>query len=295
MTGESKTKISALGGAAAIISTALTQPADYIKVQTQLHAQKHHGEYLRPWVFGRQVVSRQGFSQLWAGLTAATSRQVLTAAIRSSIYGPLIAAAAANDRYHSVSMDRRTVYSCFAGATAAFVTNPFEVVLVRMQTDHLLSPELRRNYSGTFDGFYKLMAESNYRGLAIGATPNMARAALLTGGMIGSYDLMKGFFAMNAGDVHGVRLIAAFIASIVGCTLSYPFDNAKTRLMHQVTVGTKPYYKNLGDCLVKMFHHEKTWGVYSGYWSYFFKVFPQVTITMFTIDYLQYLFCTDSV
>jgi hypothetical protein len=150
-----------------------------------------------------------GFSQLWKGVSAAVTRQVLTAAIRTNVYGPLVYAAAAKDRYHSVSMMSRATYSCAVGALAAFITSPLDLVLVRMQTDHLLDPEFRRNYTGVVDGLYKIMATSNYNGLYVGALPNVARAAALTGGMMDTYDLFKEFYAKDAGDVVGVKLIAA--------------------------------------------------------------------------------------
>jgi len=49
--------------------------------------------------------------------------------------------------------------SLFAGGIASLLGTPADLVLIRMQSDATLPPELRRNYSNVISAFFKISRE----------------------------------------------------------------------------------------------------------------------------------------
>ena len=82
----------------------------------------------------RQVVQAEGVAGLYAGLSAAAARQLSYGNLRLGIYSSL------KDALYGTSPAPPPAWAtlglgCVAGGTAAFLSNPVEVTLVRMQAD----------------------------------------------------------------------------------------------------------------------------------------------------------------
>lgn len=70
--------------------------------------------------------------------------------------------------------------SSIAGFLGAFVSNPFELVMVRQITDGALPANLRRNYTSAFDGITKIMrTEGGSLALWKGFVPTALKAIVL--------------------------------------------------------------------------------------------------------------------
>jgi solute carrier family 25 oxoglutarate transporter 11 len=66
-----------------------------------------------------------------------------------------------------------------SGALGSFIGTPFDVALVRMQSDLTLPIEERRNYNNVFNAFSRIIREEGIRTLWSGAIPTMSRAVSL--------------------------------------------------------------------------------------------------------------------
>lgn len=73
----------------------------------------------------------------------------------------------------------------------AFIGNPSDLVLVRMQADNQLPLAERRNYKNVVDGFIRISREDGFFGLWRGATPTIIRSCVLNLAMLATYDHVK--------------------------------------------------------------------------------------------------------
>jgi len=85
------------------------------------------------------------------------------------------------------------------------------------------------------------------------------------------------------------NLIMGGTAGLIGATIVYPLDMAKTRLQNQVVVkGKPPMYKNLVDVIVKMAQKEGLAGLYRGLPAQWLGIAPEKAIKLTTNDMLRY-------
>lgn len=74
----------------------------------------------------------------------------------------------------------KSVIAGFAGFVAAFVSNPFELLMVRKIYDISLPKDLRRNYTSAIDGVSKVVStEGGAQALWKGVGPTALKAVLL--------------------------------------------------------------------------------------------------------------------
>jgi solute carrier family 25 (mitochondrial oxoglutarate transporter), member 11 len=179
----------------------------------------------------------------------------------------------------------------FAGAFGSFVGNPFDLALVRMQSDATLPLAERRNYRNVFDAFRRIVSEEGVTACWNGATPTILRAMSLNVAMLVSYDESKerltaylGKDASKTGIIFGASMVSAVATS----TCSLPFDNMKTKLqkMKKRPDGTFQY-KGIVDCAIKTVANEGITGFWAGLPTYYFRVGPHAIITLLTAEYLR--------
>ena len=120
-------------------------------------------------------------------------------------------------------------------------------VQIRFQGYSLTHPN---PYPHSFAAFSSIYSNSGFRGLYQGATPTIARAAILTGSQLSSYDHSKRLMLRSGmfQDTPMTHFIASVISGLVTTTACNPVDVIKTRIMMD---GTKGLYANPIDCLVK--------------------------------------------
>lgn len=86
--------------------------------------------------------------------------------------------------------------------------NPADLALVRMQADSRLPVEERRNYTGVFNAFGRIVKDEGFFALWRGAVPTVVRAIVLNLAMLSSYDEVKEqiMARMNSPETLTVRL-----------------------------------------------------------------------------------------
>jgi solute carrier family 25 (mitochondrial oxoglutarate transporter), member 11 len=285
----------AIGGAAGIIATTAILPVDYIKVHIQIQAEGRSNSRISPLAFTREIYRTKGLLEFYSGLSSAILRQAVYATTRLGLYKTLIDREKAVTGTDAVSFTKKFMFSSFSGAVGAIVGNPCDIALIRVQTDHSLPVEQRRNYKGVFDALYRIPKEEGIYAYWRACTPTVLRACAMNFGMLAPYDQCKEFLDRSLGHTSMNRIYASFFAATCACIISLPFDNAKVKCQRMVpdVMGIYPY-KNFADCCVKSLRKEGVLGFYAGFSVYVLRVGPNVIITLLTLDLLHHLFDSPS-
>lgn len=257
-----------------VVNVALL-PLEYSKVQAQVRYMNHKTETPRPLVFAREAISANGVNGVYVGAGAMVARSALYNVIRGGIYASLLTDSNARDKYRTTSTIDRTWFSGLAAGLAAFIVTPFDLVLLRQQTDNQLATS--RGYSGLIDGLTKA-SSNNAKHLFTGASLNSLKFGVYAATMMSVYDLASEFWPRIQGEFVFNKVLSITSATLFATFLSMPFDNIKTKLQHQDT----RYYRNAADCFNKTLAREGFFGLYVGYWHYF----ARTTAACISINFL---------
>jgi hypothetical protein len=272
-----------------VLTAFLTLPFDFIKVRQQLTTHDHFNPSSRFFLEGRTITSAVGFGGLWTGLDSAILRQGIYSSARFFLYHKLVSDSAKNDRFNTVTVWQRTLYTALAGGFAGLLANPFDLILVRAQGDHLLPAEARRNYKNAFEGLSQIMvSEGGYRALFKGAYPNALRNATLNMVALPVYDQVKEYSARVFGAIQFIKPLSVFLASIAAGAFAMPFDNVRVRLQHDDVKN--PAFKNAWECYNKILAREGFFGLYVGYWAFVTRTTVMYLSTIYFVDFLQRTF-----
>lgn len=267
----------ATGCASGMIATTCVQPIDTVKVRMQLVDQG----LIRssPWTVAKETVAQNGFLNLYQGLSAGLLRQLTYGALRLGFFSSLEQhlERRAHERNTVLGFGGRAVAAVSAGGLAAFIGNPAEVALIRMQADGLKSIEQRQHYKSAFHAIGKISKQEGVLSLWNGATPTVIRAFSTNLGQLAFFSESKHQLKTHTSLGPKKRTaLAAMIAGSIGAFVSLPLDFVKTRLQNQSQSSAKglPYYTGTVDCLVKVVKQEGLLRFYRDFWPYFLKIGP---------------------
>lgn len=205
-----------------------------------------------------------------------------------------------------------------SGGVGAFVGNPCDVLLVRMQADSSLPVSERRNYRNLVDGFRRIVSEEGFLTLYNGVTPTVVRAMIVTAAQFASYDQIKeslvrfsetGFQPLRVFKEEAVitHFTSGFLAGFVASVVSNPVDVVKTRIMNMKTVtpvassslenlssielakASEPAYTGPIDCVMKTARNEGLLAFYKGFVPTFTRQAPYVVVMFVTMEQLKRL------
>ena len=221
----------------------------------------------------RNIVETEGVAGLYAGLSAAAARQLSYGNLRLGVYGTL------RDTWYPSSSNKQPTsieklgMGCIAGGIAAFLSNPIEVTLIRMQADGRLPPAERRNYTNIFNGLYRIGAEDGAKAYMAGVGPTMTRAMVVNMLQVGGYDVAKTNIANVTGwnmDSIQLHLSSALAAGFVYSAATLPIDLAKTRMQNQrPTASGAMVYKSLPQTITRVASTEGVLSLWNGFLPYF--------------------------
>jgi len=279
-----------IGGISGCIATTAILPMDYVKVQLQVASEGLRGQKFSPFDFISKTYRTKGILEFYSGLDSALLRQVLYATTRLGLYRSLCDYEKRRTGSDAISFFSKFLYSTISGGIGAIVGNPCDIALVRIQTDHSLPVEKRRNYKSVFDALKRIPKEEGPLAYWRGCTPTIGRAAAMNFGMLAPYDQTKEFLDRNFGVKTMNRIYSSFFAAFCACVISLPFDNIKTKYqrMTQLPDGTYPY-RGFVDCFKKSIAKEGFMGLYVGFAVFVMRVGPNAVITLLTQDLLHHL------
>ena len=280
----------AIGGLSGIIATSATLPLDYLKVQIQSLSEGRQGPRPSAIQLSRDTFNSKGLHKFYSGLSSAIARQAVYATSRLGLYKFLVDREQMRTGSEAISFWLKFYFSTLSGALSAVLANPCDIVLVRIQTDHLLPIEQRRNYSGIFDALLRIPREEGVLAYWRASTPTVLRACALNFGMLVPYDQCKEYMDKKLGYNSMNRIYSTLFAAVCACLVSLPFDNVKVKCQIMVPDANGKFpYSGFLDCAVKSFRREGALGLYAGFFVYVGRVGPNVIITLLTLDFIHYL------
>lgn len=234
------------GGAAGMIATTLIQPVDMIKVRLQLVGEGvKTSSRATALTIVRDIVATGRAKDLYTGLSAGLLRQAVYTTARLGIFDTLMNVLAKRAEAHSakIGFKERALAGLAAGGLGAFVGNPADLALIRMQSDGLHPASDRANFRGVGDALTRIARNEGIRQLWTGATPTVVRAMALNFGQLAFFSEAKSRLESTILGPYSKMLVASAFAGFFASFFSLPFDFVKTRLQKQQrdARGKMPY------------------------------------------------------
>eukprot|EP01029_Cantina_marsupialis_P009837 TRINITY_DN226_c0_g1_i1.p1 TRINITY_DN226_c0_g1~~TRINITY_DN226_c0_g1_i1.p1 ORF type:complete len:284 (-),score=47.36 TRINITY_DN226_c0_g1_i1:363-1214(-) len=167
-----------------------------------------------------------------------------------------------------LSMPRVVAAGVFAGLAQSFVVCPFELVMVRLQTQ-FVHFNGRKVYTGPIDCAKKLIHNNGIKGIYQGMGSTIIREIPECGTFLAGYEYAKRLLMKyNHGrDNSGIQLLAGGFAGVFSQVVQLPFDTVKSRIQTSLqpesfvkktkalikSDGFMGFYKGLGPVLLRAF------------------------------------------
>jgi len=178
-------------------------------------------------------------------------------------------------------MGTKIVAGSLAGALAGAVSNPVDLIKVRMQKpgagDRSPAAIVR-----------EVVRADGVAGLWRGTVPGMTRAAVLTASQCATYDEAKRAWmaATGMGENFGTYIAASMMAGVVTTTATSPVDVLKT---HMFASSGRAGGASLVQVLVGLVR-EQGWGcLFRGWTANWTRLGPQTAITFVANEELRHL------
>lgn len=224
------------GGAAGMFATCCIQPIDMIKVRLQLAGEgSKGGPKPTPISVTREVIASGRVLDLYTGLSAGILRQAVYTTARLGLFDTFMKSlsARAEDAGRKVNFYERAGSGLTAGGLAAFVANPADLALIRMQSDGLKPKGERANYSSVADALRRIAKSEGIGAWWSGCYPTVVRAMALNFGQLAFFSEAKSQLKDTSLSPRAQTLTASAVAGFFASFFSLPFDFVKTRLQKQ--------------------------------------------------------------
>eukprot|EP01029_Cantina_marsupialis_P009838 TRINITY_DN226_c0_g1_i2.p2 TRINITY_DN226_c0_g1~~TRINITY_DN226_c0_g1_i2.p2 ORF type:complete len:290 (-),score=89.70 TRINITY_DN226_c0_g1_i2:1402-2271(-) len=186
------------------------------------------------------------------------------------------------DEQGHLSMPRIVAAGVFAGLAQTTVVCPFELVMVRLQTQ-FIQFEGKQVYKGPVDCAKQLINAGGLRGIYQGMGSTMIREVPNYACFLGGYEFAKRTLTqLNNGKETGlVQLFAGGIAGIVAQLAQLPFDVIKSRI--QTSLAPQSFLQTT-KALVKS---DGVMGFYKGLGPVLLRAFPANAATFFAFEFAK--------
>ncbi|KAJ1324795.1 solute carrier family 25 (mitochondrial oxoglutarate transporter) member 11 [Microdochium nivale] len=282
------------GGAAGMIATTCIQPVDMIKVRLQLAGEGiSSGPKPSPFGIAKDIIAKGKVLDLYTGLSAGLLRQAVYTTARLGFFDTFMNSLKlrAQDKGTQIGFAERATAGLAAGGIAAFIGNPADLALIRMQSDGLKPLEQRKNYKSVVDALVSIVKGEGVTALWAGAAPTVVRAMALNLGQLAFFSEAKVQLKQHTTwSSQTQTLTASAVAGFFASFFSLPFDFVKTRLQKQQRGpdGKMPY-KSMADCFAQVAKKEGPFRFYRGFATYYVRIAPHAMITLLVADYLGFL------
>lgn len=155
---------------------------------------------------------------IYRGLSASLARQSLFSSNRHGLFG-VITATCFNEPQENLSLQKQSVAGAAAGAVSSIISNPTDVVLIRMQADGHWPVGLRRNYKHVFHGLRCVVAEEGFASLWRGCGPTITRAVTITATQLPAYHTCKR--KLISSGLNPDSISTHIMSSIVAATVEF--------------------------------------------------------------------------
>lgn len=238
------------------------------------------------------MVKKDGIGSIYKGVDAAIGRQLVYGTARIGLHRTFSDKLVQWNDGKPISFAVKTLSGMASGSIAVCIGTPFDIALVRLQSDSMAAPEDRRNYKNVFDALIRTTKEEGVGALYKGLMPNILRGMSMNVGMLACYDQAKEVVAkllndpMENGPALTTKMGSSAVAGFTAALFSLPFDLIKSRLMAQKPnpeTGVLPY-KGIADCALKIFKAEGPMGFFAGFSAYYGRCAPHAMIILLSIE-----------
>lgn len=262
-----------------------------VKVRIQLAAAAGQTQP-SPIALFRHLVKTEGIRKMYKGLDAACMRQILYTTTRLGLFRTLSDTLKARQQTKTLPFHQKCALGLLCGAVGAFIGNPADLALIRMQSDQSLPVEQRKNYGGIFSTVIRIIREEGVLSLWKGASPTITRAMALNVSMLSTYDQSKEMLHPYIRDASSLAIVSSAISAFFATITSLPFDYVKTCMQKQS--DGPPQYKGSVDCFLRNFQEGGVRRFYGSYGAYYMRIAPHIIITLIVREYLEHLFMRPS-
>ncbi|KAL7529452.1 hypothetical protein ACHAWF_002979 [Thalassiosira exigua] len=279
------------GGIGCGIAGFLTNPCDVVKIRNQQSPHARHRTFRSA---AGSILREEGPRGFCKGAQASVLRECTYSSLRMGLYEPVKVRYSRaleggrdgdGDGTSSSSSPWVKWLAAFTtGAIGSAIFNPVDVVKVRFQAATGAPP-----YPSLPRAFQSIYAEKGLRGLYIGTSVTVTRAAFLTSAELGSYDVIKNDVLVKSfgfdGEANLVHFWASFAASLIATTVANPADVVKTRVMndpHGIVGGPTAHF-------VHILKTDGPVGFLKGWTASYLRIGPHTVISLVLIEKVRQL------
>ena len=256
------------------IADTIFNPLEVLKVRKQIAmSASSAGPSATSIGLARSAIAEKGIARgLWLpGLEATAYRAFSYTGFRIGLYPTVRNAMVESGTFGDAdSVACRIAAGATTGAVGSAIFNPIDVVRIRMQG---ASP-----YPSTLGAFGAIAREEGIVGLWRGMDVCVARAALLSGSQLATYDTTKRWMkdqgVMSEGPA--LHFTASFMSGVVAQTVTQPVDTLKTLVMANGGANGGGTFATLRKLLAR----SGPIGLYRGYWPAMARQGPVMVIQM---------------
>jgi len=271
----------ALGVVAGIAGAVIVYPIDSVKTRVQNQRSNLDGRVVDPKYFYNgyrdcltKVVKYNGFLSLYSGMGAVLIGVGPEKAIKLTVNDFCRDKFA--DKDNNIPISLQALAGGLAGASQTVVTNPLEIVKIRMQ----LNPGSK---------LIQTVSEIGLFGLYKGLPPCLLRDITFSSLYFTAYATLKKKFTDDTNNLSlPYTLLAGFLAGFPAAFLSTPGDVIKTRLQAKPVKGVAMYTGTI-NAAVNIIAHEGFKGLFKGAGARCVRSPPQFAVTLFVYESLQRL------
>lgn len=280
-----------IGAAASAISATAVYPIDLVKTRLQNQRTLVGQRGMSMWGCLTSVVRHEGPFGLYKGLIPQLVGQVPEKAIRLFIVDRIRSLSATDGVNYSIEL----LAGLAAGANQVLITNPAEIVKVRMQVQGQEYAKKKADAAATTakpKGAMSILRELGIKGMYKGASACFLRDVPFSGIYFGSYAWLKEQLRTGNEPLHSIELFfCASLAGVAAASLTTPADVLKTRMQVEAKKGEG--YANLRDCYRRVTTTEGYKALWKGVVPRVLRSSPQYGVMLFSYELLQRLFNND--
>lgn len=153
-------------------------------------------------------------------------REASYSSLRMGLYDAIKILMAPTTAKDDMTLLHKIAAGCASGAIGSVIATPTDLVKIRFQG---FSPERPNPYPHSGAAFADIWRRGGLRGLYKGASPTVARAAILTGSQLSSYDHSKRILLRSHWfqDTPATHFVASVISGLVTATAVNPVSKGK--------------------------------------------------------------------
>jgi len=272
-----------MGGTAGLIGATIVYPLDMAKTRLQNQVVKA-GEpamYRNLLDVITKIATKEGITGVYRGLPAQWIGIAPEKAIKLTT-NDMVRYYFTNKQTGELKMHHEMLSGAIAGLSQVVITNPYELVKVRLQTATQVSGHAKKSIA-------QVLAEVGTRGLFTGASACLLRDIPFSAIYFTLFGRLKKAFAEKDGHTSGLNVfIAGSIAGTISAGTVTPADVIKTRL--QVKHEGGPKYTGIVDCFSRILKEEGPKALFKGTIPRILIISPLFGITLATYELLKDVF-----